>query len=79
MDSELLYLKKRANFHRRMARQAKCGEGRFAHNAFVLAYLGRIETRMHQASRGYSTHNGASNSPPLSITSAGTAQWKLVR
>ena len=79
MDSELLYLKKRANFHRRMARQAKCGEGQFAHNAFVLAYLGRIETRMRQIQRGQSKLNGASYSPPLSIISAATAQRKLVR
>ena len=79
MDSELLYLKKRANFHRRMADQAKCGEGRCAHNAFVLAYLGRIEMRMREIRRGHSKHNGASPSPPLSVAAAGTAQRKLVR
>lgn len=45
MDTELLYLTKRANFHRRMARRAACGEARSAHQAFVEAYLRRIEYR----------------------------------
>ena len=79
MDSELLYLKKRANFHRRMADQAKCGEGRCAHNAFVLAYLGRIEMRIRQIRRSHSKNNGASQSPPVPVASAGTGQRKLVR
>lgn len=43
MDSELLYLKGRSNFHRRMAWQAMCGETRCVHDAFVRAYLERIE------------------------------------
>lgn len=43
MDTELLYLMKRANFHRGMARLAACGEARGAHQAFAEAYLRRIE------------------------------------
>ncbi len=42
MDSELLYLNKRVNYHRRMARQT-AGEARCAHDAFVRAYQARIE------------------------------------
>lgn len=45
MNAELLYLTKRANFHRRMARLAACGEARSAHQAFAEAYLRRIEYR----------------------------------
>lgn len=43
MDNELLYLTKRASFHRRMARAAACGEAARAHQAFVAAYLRRID------------------------------------
>lgn len=43
MDTELLYLTKRADFHRCMARRAACGEARRAHQAFMEAYLRRIE------------------------------------
>lgn len=43
MDQELLYLRSRAEFHRRMANQATCGEARCAHDAFVRAYLKRIQ------------------------------------
>ncbi len=43
MDSELLYLNKRLNYHRRMARQAAGGEARCAHDALVRAYRARIE------------------------------------
>ncbi len=79
MSSEPLYLKRRAHFHRRMAQQATCGEARCAHNAFVLAYLGRIEKWTRQFRPGHSNHNGASPSPALSVASAGTAQRELVK
>ena len=43
MDSELLYLTKRASFHRRLVRAAACGEAGSAHQAFVVAYQRRID------------------------------------
>lgn len=49
MDSKLLYLKHRANFHSRAARQATCTEARCAHQGFVRAYLGRIERVIREA------------------------------
>ena len=49
MDGKLLYLKHRANFHSRAARQATCTEARCAHQGFVRAYLGRIERVIREA------------------------------
>jgi hypothetical protein len=43
VDAELLYLTKRASFHRRMACAAACGEARHAHQALAAAYLRRID------------------------------------
>ena len=43
MDSELLYLNKRVNFHRRMAKLAVDQGARCAHDAFVSAYRVRME------------------------------------
>jgi hypothetical protein len=34
---------KRANYHRRMAQEATCPEARCAHEAFVRAYMDRID------------------------------------
>lgn len=43
MPNELAYLQRRANFHRRMARRAACAAARCAHQAFVRAYVARID------------------------------------
>jgi hypothetical protein len=42
MESELAYLKRRADFHRRMAREAASSVARCAHEGFVHRYAARI-------------------------------------
>ena len=83
MDSELLYLKKRVNFHRRMARESLCGEGRWAHNQFVPAYVRRIEDWKSQVRRGQAPPNGATPATTtraiLALTSEGAARPELVQ
>ena len=82
MDSELLYLKKRVNFHRRMARESLCGEARWAHNQFVPAYVRRIEDWKSQVRTGQASVNGATPSTAraiLSLASQGAARPELVK
>jgi hypothetical protein len=63
VDTELLYLTKRANFHRRMARHAACGEARSAHQAFVEAYLRRIEYRKGRLRPSEAERNAIADGP----------------
>ena len=69
MDREMLYLKKRANFHARMAQQATCGEARCAHQAFIRAYLDRIERRT-SLSRPEPDHRSRASARPAAPIAA---------
>lgn len=62
MDSELLYLRERAAFHRRMARQTGCDRARSAHEAFVRAYFDQIERMSGAGANGL---RAAAASAPL--------------
>ena len=73
MDSESRYFATRANFHRRMTRRAACPEARCAHEAFVRAYLARIEEDQpagRTAGSGIMPDRAEPHRPVLSLATA---------